>query len=209
MVDEGRVAPIDQGNGLSLTRRFGLAVPGPPPAATKTDPVLGFRLLDSVDPALAAHTVLAELAVISLEEPSSSRGVVIRPPDGPLPPVETLEIMLDALTTPNALVTPVTLDQFFGQVEPLTGLEAELTPEPHDNLSTYARELSETRRLLDSYASMAGSSDAVGAVRTASHRSARPGDSAPPSGPTTSPPHATGSPISWERSRSRMHGPSP
>ena len=159
VVDEGRVAPIDQGNGLSLTRRFGLAVPGPPPAATKTDPVLGFRLLDSVDPALAAHTVLAELAVISLEEPSSSRGVVIRPPDGPLPPVETLEIMLDALTTPNALVTPVTLDQFFGQVEPLTELEAELTPEPHDNLSTYARELRETRRLLESYASMAGSSE--------------------------------------------------
>ncbi len=154
VVDEGRVAPIDETNGLSLTRTFAIPIPGPSPIAAKADPVLGFRLLDADDPELSGHTVLAELAVLSLEEPSTSRGVVIRPPDGAIPPIASLEVLLDALSTPNSLVTPVTLDQFFGQVEPLPGVETELTPEPPDDLSVYARDLRETRALLGSYATM-------------------------------------------------------
>lgn len=162
VVDEGHTAPIEATGGLSLTRTFALPAPGPSPVAAKADPVLSFRILDQSDPELSAHIVLAELSVLSLEEPTTSRGVVIRPPRA-VPPVEALDVLLDALATPNAFVTPVTLDQFFGQVEPLAGVETDLTPAPRDDMSGYARDLRGTRDLIASYGTMTGNPGAQAA----------------------------------------------
>lgn len=155
VVDEGRVDPVDAGSGLSLTRTFALPAPGPSPAAVKADPVLAFRLADETRPRLSAHVVLAELAVLSLEEPAASRGVVIRSFEGRPPPVETVEVLVDALARPNALVSPVTLDQLFGQVESLA-VEAELRPIAAEDLGAYAPLLRETRSLLRSFETMTG-----------------------------------------------------
>lgn len=175
VVDEGRVDDVDEGLGLSLTRTFGLPLPGPPPEAAKADPVLSFRILDGADPDLAAQTVLAELAVLSLEQPAVDRGVVIRPPNGELPAVETLELVLDALAEPNELLTPVTLDQLFVQVEPIPGAEPALRPEPAADLGGFALELGKTRALLASFETMTGplatrTAPIRALLNTASHR---------------------------------------
>jgi hypothetical protein len=67
---------------------------------------------------LAAHHLLADLAVIYFDFPGRTRGVVVVPPDGWRPSPAFLTSWLDGLTT-GPILQAATLDEFFG-VPPAT-----------------------------------------------------------------------------------------
>ena len=75
-----------------------------------------FRATD--DPVLAAHQLLADLAVIYLDAPAATHGVVVRPPSSWRPSAAFLEAALPALAG-APILRPVTLDTFFDEVPAL------------------------------------------------------------------------------------------
>ena len=88
--------------------------------ALSVDPGLAAQFATVSDEQLAAHQLLAELAVIQLELPNrkGGRGVVIVPPTGWQPDAAFLSTFLDGLGT-APMLAPVTVDQLFSTVTPL------------------------------------------------------------------------------------------
>jgi hypothetical protein len=74
---------------------------------------------DQADPALAANQLLAGLAFIHFENEflSDTRGVVLAPPAGWRPSDTFVSTLLAGLAN-SEILSPVTLDQLFGQVSP-------------------------------------------------------------------------------------------
>jgi hypothetical protein len=80
------------------------------------DEGLAAHFRDADDQVLAAHQLLADLAVIYLDAPSASHGVVVRPPSSWRPSATFLAAALPALTSAS-IIRPVTLDRFFDDVQ--------------------------------------------------------------------------------------------
>jgi hypothetical protein len=95
---------IDSGDGLALQ-------------AVSADEGLAAHFRDTGDQVLAAHQLLADLAVIYLDAPAAEHGVVVRPPSSWRPSAAFLNAALPALAS-AAIVKPVTLDTFFDEVPP-------------------------------------------------------------------------------------------
>jgi hypothetical protein len=88
--------------------------------AAESDPTLQNELIDDqgVSGVLAANQLLADLALISFEDPDASwlRGIVLVAPYDWSPPSGFLETLLSGLSS-VPIVDPVTLSTFFSQVE--------------------------------------------------------------------------------------------
>lgn len=69
---------------------------------------------------LAAHRLLADLAVLFSDAPGTVRGVAVRPPDDWEPNSELLGTVLPALAS-STIVQPVTLERLLDTVDPLEG----------------------------------------------------------------------------------------
>jgi hypothetical protein len=86
--------------------------------AASADSALAAHFRAGQDAVLAAHHLLADLAVIYFDFPGRPRGVVVVPPDGWRPSAAFLTSWLDGLTT-GPILGAATLDQFFA-VPPAT-----------------------------------------------------------------------------------------
>jgi hypothetical protein len=136
--------------------------------AVTTDGLLAQRLLATTDPVLNAHLVLADLAILALERPTQSRGVVLVPPDGVSIPSETWDALLGGLSRrsapeANPLVSPVTVDDLFRVIDTATStrggarsvLVRELAPTSTDvDVGPIAAASATTWSRIDSFASM-------------------------------------------------------
>jgi hypothetical protein len=90
------------------------------PLGISADSGLASHFDNAPDPVLSAHQLLADLAMIYLDEPSvSPRGVVIEPPLSWIPSPVFLNVLLAGLAD-DPVVQPVTLDTLFG-LYPSTG----------------------------------------------------------------------------------------
>lgn len=134
---------------ITLTQPFALATPAPSgnqvqsPAgkgggatqgtaahieAVTADPGLAAHLVDGPGAVLAAHQLLADLAMIYFDAPNATygRGVVLDTPTSWRPDATFLRVALSALAD-SPIVQPVTLDQLFAQtpqsvIEPYGGV---------------------------------------------------------------------------------------
>ncbi len=101
----------------------------------------------SPDPVLAAHTLLADLAVLFFDQPGVSRGVVVIPPPDWVPSGDFLDALLPALGD-HPLFEPSTSDGLFDRVSFAVDqgqqatfgfrLERGFEPEPADDLRSFA-----------------------------------------------------------------------
>ena len=91
-------------------------------AAMSVDAGLSVAFVPKADELLAAHQLLAQLAMIQLELPNrrGGRGVVVMPPAGWRPDATFLTTFLDGLGD-APMLTAVTVDELFTDVTPLTG----------------------------------------------------------------------------------------
>lgn len=120
VVPEEALAPLDRP--LTLANPFVVEAAGGRRVETAAvDPGLSSHFLRGGDPVLAAHHLLADLAVLAYDAPGLVRGVVIRPPSGWEPTAELLAPALAGLAS-GSVVRPVTLDQLFDTV-PLASAE--------------------------------------------------------------------------------------
>lgn len=122
VVDEDALEPLDPGvtGGITLAQPFRLPAPGGPVEAASVDAALVDHLRHE-DPVLGAHQLLADLAVLYFDAPGTERGVVVRPPEDWEPAAELLTIVFRALATSvRPILHPVTVDELFATVEPLT-----------------------------------------------------------------------------------------
>jgi hypothetical protein len=100
--------------------------------ALGSDPGLQ-RLLDGSDPpALRAQRFLAGLAVVALEQPNASRGVVVLEPDDWVGGGDLVAAVLAGLTADHPLLQAQTVDDLLSSVPPATNgnalVERQLTP---------------------------------------------------------------------------------
>ncbi|MGH9058764.1 MAG: hypothetical protein ACRDZY_04495, partial [Acidimicrobiales bacterium] len=146
------------------------------PAGTQVEAVaadagLAAHLTDGPRPELAAHQLLADLSTIYFDQPNAdyTRGVVLDVPPSWTPDATVLDTVLGALVH-SPIVSPVTLDQLFGQV----------------GLATF--EGANVVRHLRSGTTAAGSGAASGGAPGASAAAGGlpPGSAGPGSGPGTS-----------------------
>jgi hypothetical protein len=120
VLDEDALAPLQSSdtNGLTLTRPFTVAATGSRTLdAVSVDPGIAAHF-DEADGVLAAHHLLADLAVLQLDSPGLTRGVVIRPPTDRRPSEVMLSTALSAIAS-SPLLEGATVDQLFERVEPL------------------------------------------------------------------------------------------
>lgn len=118
VVPEGALAST-QGR-FGITQTFGLQVGrGAPVEAAVADSGLSAHFSDRADPVLAANQMLADLAMIESEAPNarSPRGVVAVPPKGWDASASFVSTLLHGLQG-NPDVEPVTVSEFFAQVQP-------------------------------------------------------------------------------------------
>ncbi len=120
VVDGSSLAPLPSGvsavtvaQPFQLTGRDGRRV-----AAVATDPGLEAHFNDGPSQVLAAHQLLADLAMIQQEQPNATRGVVVTIPSSwPVNPA-FLATLLDGLQG-SPMVTPMTVGRLFSDVAPL------------------------------------------------------------------------------------------
>ena len=121
VLDEDALVPLDADatSGLTLTRPFSVAGRGSTElAAFAVDPGIAAHF-DGRDEVLAAHHLLADLAVLQLDSPGLARGALVRPPrEWELSEVFVSTVLANLATSP--LLEPVTVDGLFDAVEPLT-----------------------------------------------------------------------------------------
>ncbi|MBW3642225.1 MAG: hypothetical protein KY447_04850 [Actinobacteria bacterium] len=125
--------------------------------AAAVDPGLAAHFTSGDDPVLAAHHLLADLAVVAYDSPGLARGVVVRPPQGWTPRVELLATALGALRT-GPVMRPVTLDELFDEVPKAmangTELVRSLRPAPDPSVDVPAMEARAVRGEVTSFATM-------------------------------------------------------
>ena len=162
VVPEEALEPLDRS--LTLANPFLVQAPGGRriQAAAVDSGFDAHFAAAGADPVLAAHQLLADLAVVAYDSPGLVRGVVVRPPSGWAPSGPFLTTALEALDSPlgPAVVRPVTLDQLFEEVpiDEATGtqLVRDLQPTAGRASALPAAELAAARADLDSFAAMAG-----------------------------------------------------
>lgn len=123
VVPEASLEPLPPSatRGLTLTRPFRLAGTGveAPLVAAAAEPGLTSHFTDDGDQVLAASHLLADLAVLFLDSPGTSRGVAVRPPSDWRPDPTFLRAVIPALGRTSTL-RPVTVDALLDEV-PLLG----------------------------------------------------------------------------------------
>jgi hypothetical protein len=97
--------------------------------AAVADPGLAQHFSANDNPALAAHQLLADLAVVWFDSPARTRGVVVVPPRRWRPSAEFLEPFLDAMAR-SPVLDPVTLDGLFDDVPAATSARSGGRPRP-------------------------------------------------------------------------------
>jgi hypothetical protein len=88
---------------------------GPPVEVAAADPALSGHFTNGGDTILAANQLLAELAMIQLETPGETRGVVVMPPADWQASAPFLDVVLGGLSD-NPLLAPVTTSTLFSAV---------------------------------------------------------------------------------------------
>lgn len=123
VIPESAMEPVDLD--LTLAQPFELDVPAlRRPQVVAADHELGSHFVRSEDPVLAAHHLLADLAVVYGDSPSRSRVVVAMAPRNWKPTKAFLDAALAGIST-SAIVTGSTLDAGFAEVQPATTGEDE------------------------------------------------------------------------------------
>ncbi|HUR48282.1 MAG TPA: DUF6049 family protein [Acidimicrobiales bacterium] len=117
VVEESALEPANRA--VTLAQPFSLEArrSAPAIAALASDPGLADHFRDHPDrgeagPVLAAHQLLADLAVIQFDSPGTERAAVARAPAGWRPTAAFLEALLSGIAQ-SPLVEPVTLDEAF------------------------------------------------------------------------------------------------
>jgi hypothetical protein len=112
VLPESDLAPVP-GQRVTLALPFELgARQGRRVQAAAADDGLAAHFRPGAAGVLAAHQLLADLAVLYFDFPGRTRGVVAVPPRGWVPGAAFLAAFLDGLTS-SPVVEPVTLDDFF------------------------------------------------------------------------------------------------
>lgn len=164
-VPESTLEPLKASvtRGLTPARPFDLAV--------GTDQTIGGVAVDdgltahfrsSRSQVLAAHDLLADLAVLFLDAPGAARGVAVRPPASWHPDATFLGTVLPAIGA-SPILRPVTLDGLFDGVDPLTSNGSptvRVTAVAARPVTLPAARLGEARAALDDVAALAGSTSA-------------------------------------------------
>lgn len=111
VVPDGALEPVELST--TLTSPFELALAsGDRPRAASIDAALAGHFVTAEQPVVAAHRVLADLAVIYLDHPGrEGRGVVVAPPRGWRPDAAFLSAFLNGLATSPVLAS-TTVDDF-------------------------------------------------------------------------------------------------
>lgn len=106
-------------DGTTLTRPFAVASGSDELLrAAALDPGLQSHFRGGDDQVLAAHQLLADLAVLFFDLPGTPRGVVVRPPERWRPTNAFLGTVLPAIAR-SPVLRPVTLETLFEEIEPL------------------------------------------------------------------------------------------
>jgi hypothetical protein len=164
IVPEASLEPLGRQFRVTLARPFEIETSTERRVrAVQADTALTGHLASTVDPVLAGHRLLADLAVIYFDNPSLDRGVVVRPPEGWRPTADLLDVVLGGLRE-RSVIDPVTVDELFRSVPLATEgsgrsehpLTRELEPTSAGSLGTYPDELATARRLLTAYRSLVG-----------------------------------------------------
>lgn len=180
VVPEDQLTKLDSNMfSVTLTRRFELDTPIPRTQAVMADGILRAHIVASDNQVLNANRLLADLAILYLDQPQLHRGAVLLLPENGATPKEFLSILLDALGSPtppgsNAkpMVEGKTLDELFASTEPaghfggrgpadgVSRPEPTLvrgwTSNPPGTLGTYGAQLALAGKSLTSYQSMLG-----------------------------------------------------
>ena len=111
------------------------------------------------EPVLAAHHLLAELALTATEAPATERGIVVAP-DSPWPSnADFVEALLGGLDTTTGLFRSVSLDEVFDDVPPLRARRSAVVrrlAEPETSMSFDTNAVQETRTRVAAFASLIG-----------------------------------------------------
>ncbi|MDQ1398066.1 MAG: hypothetical protein QOG64_3325 [Acidimicrobiaceae bacterium] len=147
----------------TLTQPFAIeARQGRRLSAAAADAGLSAHFAPSDDPSLAAHQLLADLAMIYFDAPGSRtpRAVVAVPPRGWTPDITFLTTALDGLSA-SPVLSGITLDQLFSTVTPAAATKGRgplvrtLTPPPPDSdAAPSGTAVRTTRRRLNAFGSM-------------------------------------------------------
>ncbi|MCU1461947.1 MAG: hypothetical protein JWO37_2022 [Acidimicrobiales bacterium] len=163
IVPEARLAPTTAPLRVTLTNPFELAgQDGRTHEAAMADASLASHFSPATDPVLAAHHLLADLAVLYEDQPGSGpRGVVVLAPRSWTPDRAFVRAAVAGLTGPEALpvVNPVTLDTFFDTVPNAKQGRSPMVrklapPAPSDLTIAHAAEAQKERRRIEAFAAM-------------------------------------------------------
>ncbi len=166
------LAPLDTDQfPTTLAQPFGLQdSEGRPVRALAADPGLAAHVDETGDPVLDASNLLADLAVVWLDQPTQERGVSLVLPRTWEPTDAFLDTLLDALAQPS-VVRAVSVDDLLAEVPPATAGGADdpdgdplvrtLAPTTTVSLGSYPDALRLTRLTVEGFASFAGRDNPV------------------------------------------------
>jgi hypothetical protein len=162
VLEESSLVPLlpSLTGGLTLARPYRVeGADGARLDAVSVDGALSAHLDDDVG-VLAAHHLLADLAVLHFDAPGTVRGVVVRPPAAWRPTEEVLSAALAGLAS-SPLLEPVTVEQLFERVERLTDRDGdpvvrELADVDTPSLGISPGAIDRTRTAIDGFASLTG-----------------------------------------------------
>jgi Family of unknown function (DUF6049) len=144
---------------LTLAQPFELeGRPGRLLDAVMADAGLSAHFVNGGDQVLAAHQLLADLAVLWLDSPQKERAVVALPPRRWAPSRAFLDAALSGLAQ-SPVLTAMSLDTVFATIQPATTgrrtpMVRQLDPGPHPTLGVPAASLARLRTSIDDYGSI-------------------------------------------------------
>ncbi|MGH9131317.1 MAG: DUF6049 family protein [Acidimicrobiales bacterium] len=167
VLSDSELAPLPERSSPQITPIQPFALAGPSDThleAITADPGLSSHLVDGPDAVLAAHQLLADLAMIYFDAPNATygRGVVLETPSTWHPNSALLTTALGALAN-SPIIQPVTLAQLFVQtpesvIEPYGGvLVRQLAAHPHPGPRLPTQAVRKARAELNAFVSTLGS----------------------------------------------------
>ncbi|MDQ3570725.1 MAG: DUF6049 family protein, partial [Actinomycetota bacterium] len=156
VIPESALEPADLP--ITLAQPFALEARGVRrPLVMAADEGLSADFAEGDDPVLAAHRLLADLAIVYFDRPGRARSVVASAPRSWRPTTAFLDVLLSGLSS-SPILTPSTLDTAFG-VPPATTpagtpLVRRLAPLPPGTSTAPAAPTHAARRRLESFSSM-------------------------------------------------------
>jgi hypothetical protein len=169
VVPSQQLGEVDEQAGQPLAQIFDVVADDlPPMRAAASDVTVVERLTQTTDPVLAAHLLLADLAMIHYFAPSASQGIVVAIPDDLEVAASTYQTLLRALDrrSPGAgsspIVAPVTLDDLFEVTSTESGSGANGAAErsylsrPSEPATDLVAAVGAARAGIGSFASMVG-----------------------------------------------------